>query len=120
VVFHKLTHDDLVCNVDLELAKVNLRLKQKNLALEMTPEAKEYLVEMGTDEKFGARPLRRTISNKIEDPLSEDILRGKYAGKAGIRVSVQGVAESRSFLFEGVDQLGADEQRLAAAGAEAT
>ncbi len=120
VVFHKLTHDDLIHIVDLELAKVNARLKQKSLTLEMTNDAKEYLVEQGTDEKFGARPLRRTISNKIEDPLSEDILRGKYAGKAGIRVSVQGEGDGRSFLFEGVDQPGTDEPRLAAAGAEAT
>ncbi len=121
VVFHKLTHDDLINIVDLELGKVSARLKTKNLALEITPDAKEYLVELGTDEKFGARPLRRTISSKIEDPLSEDILRGKYAGKAVVRVGVQGAGDKREFIFEGLDApTPPGESKLAVAGAEAT
>ncbi|HPM24453.1 MAG TPA: ATP-dependent Clp protease ATP-binding subunit, partial [Phycisphaerae bacterium] len=105
VVFHKLTHADMLNIVDLELGKVAKRLKERSLTLELTPEAKEYLVEKGTDEKFGARPLRRTISTMIEDPLSEDILRNKYAGKGIIRVSVTGEtgSEGRHFVFEGVD-----------------
>jgi len=104
VVFHKLTHADMLQIVDLEIAKVAARLKQRDLGLELTPEAKEYLVELGTDEKFGARPLRRTISSRIEDPLSEDILRGKYSGKKIIRVSVAGEGDQRHFVFEGVDE----------------
>jgi ATP-dependent Clp protease ATP-binding subunit ClpC len=104
VVFHKLTHADMLQIVDLEIAKVAARLKQRDLGLELTPEAKEYLVELGTDEKFGARPLRRTISSRIEDPLSEDILRGKYSGKRIIRVSVAGEGDQRHFVFEGVDE----------------
>jgi len=104
VVFHKLTHADMLQIVDLEIAKVAARLKQRDLSLELTPDAKEYLVELGTDEKFGARPLRRTISSRIEDPLSEDILRGKYSGKKIIRVSVAGEGDQRHFVFEGVDE----------------
>ena len=102
VVFHKLTHDDMIQIVDLEAAKVALRLKSKGLTLELTAEAKEFLVTQGTDEKFGARPLRRTISSKIEDPLSEDILRGKYADKKTIRVTIEGTGDERRFAFEGV------------------
>ncbi len=105
VVFHKLTHADMLSIVDLELAKVNKRLKNKGLTIALTPEAKEFVVEKGTDEKFGARPLRRTLSSLIEDPLAEDILRNKYAGKNTIRVTVGGTAEAddRHFVFEGVD-----------------
>ena len=104
VVFHKLTHADMLQIVDLEAAKVAGRLKSKGLTLELTSEAKEFLVTQGTDEKFGARPLRRTISTKIEDPLSEDILRGKYVGKQIIRVTVEGTGDERRFAFEGAEE----------------
>jgi len=120
VVFHKLTHDDLIHIVDLELSKVMHRVKEKGLKLDLLPAAKEYLVEQGTDEKFGARPLRRTISMKIEDPLSEDILRGKYTGKNVIRIGVEGEGDSRRFVFEGVVEPPKDAKAEAVAGAEAT
>ncbi len=124
VVFHKLTHADMLNIVDLELAKVNKRLKGKGLTIELTPEAKELLVEKGSDEKFGARPLRRTISTMIEDPLAEDILRSKYAGKGLIRVKVGGEPDSdaRLFVFEGVDapKGPAEKPDIVATGAEAT
>jgi ATP-dependent Clp protease ATP-binding subunit ClpC len=120
VVFHKLNHDDLLNIVDLELAKVGGRLKEKGLSLELLPAAKEFLVEQGTDEKFGARPLRRTISTKIEDPLSEDILRGKYAGKNVIRIGVEGEDDARKFVFEGVEVPPPEDQEQAVASAEAT
>ncbi len=105
VVFHKLTHDDLSQIVELELGKVAKRLKDRGLDVELTDGAREYLIEKGTDEKFGARPLRRAISSMIEDPLSEDILRNKYAGKNMIRIDVEGSEEegTRHFVFEGVD-----------------
>ena len=89
VVFHKLVHDDLIKILDLEMSKVNNRLKEHGLQMEFTTAAKEFLLEQGTDEKFGARPLKRTISSLVEDPLSEDILRNKYAGKNMIRVDVE-------------------------------
>ena len=119
VVFHKLTHADLIQIVDLETGKVSKRLKEKGLTLELTAEAREFLVEKGTDEKLGARQLRRTISKKIEDPLSEDILRGKYAGKKGIRVTVAGEDDDKHFVFEGIDE-GEGKPEPVITGAEAT
>jgi ATP-dependent Clp protease ATP-binding subunit ClpC len=89
VVFRKLTHDDLLNILDLEVAKVDQRLAEHGLHLQLADDAKELLLEKGTDEKFGARPLRRTISSLIEDPLSEDILRNKYAGCGVIEVLVE-------------------------------
>ncbi len=105
VCFHKLTHDDLLNIVDLELGKVEKRLVEKGLTLEITPAAKEFLVQKGTDEKFGARPLRRAISSMIEDPLSEDILRDKFSGKSGVQIDVEGEedSEDRKFVFHGLD-----------------
>jgi ATP-dependent Clp protease ATP-binding subunit ClpC len=105
VVFHKLVHDDLLQVLDLEVAKVNLRLKEHGLTLQLNDDAREFLLEKGTDEKFGARPLRRTISSMIEDPLSEDMLRNKYAGKSIIQVSVEEdeKTEEKNFKFTGVE-----------------
>jgi len=106
IVFRKLMHDDLVKIVELETAKVADRLKSKGLALELTQEAKDFLIEKGTDEKFGARPLRRAISAHVEDQLSESILRGEFAGKSRVVVSVLGEKgdgdDDRKLILEGV------------------
>jgi len=102
VVFHKLNHDNLSNIVDLEAAKVARRLADRGLTLELDPAAKDYLIENGTDDKYGARPLRRAIENKIEDPLSEAILRGEYEGKNRILVTVGEDEEGEEQLrFEG-------------------
>ncbi len=89
VVFHKLTHDDMIKIVDLEIDKVSKRVADRGYLLELDQAAKDYLVENGTDEKFGARPLRRAIENKVEDKLSESILRGEYTQKGRILVTVK-------------------------------
>ena len=70
-MFHKLVHKDMIRIVELESEKVVQRMKDKEYELELTPEAKEFLVDRGTDEKFGARPLRRAIEHLLEDQLSE-------------------------------------------------
>ncbi|MBU0641268.1 MAG: ATP-dependent Clp protease ATP-binding subunit [Planctomycetes bacterium] len=123
VVFHKLTHEDLRLIADLEVGKVNARLKEHGLQLELTNEARELLLEKGTDEKFGARPLKRTISSMIEDPLSEDILRNKYAGKSIIRITTAEDEDGeRKFVFEGHDKPPArdDKEEFTTTNAEST
>lgn len=79
VVFHGLTKEHLLSIVDLMLNDVRTQVLEKGLDLEVTKEAKELLAEYGFDPSFGARPLRRTIQNKIEDQLSEDILAGRFS-----------------------------------------
>src|SRR5262249_21693061 len=81
IVFRSLTKDDLKEIIGIELSKVMKRLKDKNLALVMTEEAKDLLIEKGTNTEFGARPLRRAIEHFLEDPLAEDLLRGAFNGK---------------------------------------
>jgi ATP-dependent Clp protease ATP-binding subunit ClpC len=102
VVFHKLTHEDLMRIVELEVGKVIKRLGQQGLKLELDQAAKDYLIEHGTDEKFGARPLRRAIENRLEDPLSEAILRGEYKGKNRIVVTTKADSEDEDthLVFE--------------------
>ena len=89
IVFRPLTREDLQTIVEFELAKVFKRLTEHGLKLELTDRAKEFLIDKGYNPEFGARPLRRAIEHYIEDPLSEDLLRGKFKNKKLIKVDVQ-------------------------------
>ena len=90
IVFKSLTREDLVTIVDYELRKVRGRLKEEHeLELDLTEEARQFLIEKGFNPDFGARPLRRAIEQHIEDPISEDILRGSYKNFSKIVVSVK-------------------------------
>jgi len=89
IVFRKLTHEDLIQIVDLELEKLAKRMQKKGIQLEVSKDAKDYLIEHGTDEKFGARPLRRAIEHHLEDALSESVLRGDFASKNKVVVTVK-------------------------------
>ncbi len=105
IVFHKLTHTDMISIVDLELAKLATRMDEKGIELEVMQDAKDFLVEHGTDEKFGARPLRRAIGQFLEDTLSEALLRGEFKGKNKVKVTVQPAKsddERPSLKLEGV------------------
>ncbi len=77
IVFHQLSTDDIIQIVDLMLNRVDTQMKNKDMGLELTRNAKELLAERGYDSSLGARPLRRTIQREIEDALSEKILFGE-------------------------------------------
>ncbi|MFM7595321.1 MAG: ATP-dependent Clp protease ATP-binding subunit [Flavobacteriales bacterium] len=74
IMFRSLTREDIHKIIDLELDKLILRIKTLGYNLEMTEKAKDFIVERGYDEKFGARPLKRAIQKFIEDPLAEGII----------------------------------------------
>jgi ATP-dependent Clp protease ATP-binding subunit ClpC len=107
IVFKSLTREDLETIVDFELRKVRQRLGEHELTLELTDEAKEFLIDKGYNPDFGARPLRRAIEQNVEDPISEDILRGSYKGRNRVVVTVTGEKEgedgedTRHLYFEG-------------------
>jgi ATP-dependent Clp protease ATP-binding subunit ClpC len=86
IVFRHLTPEDLKQVIDLELKKVRERLLERGLKLELTDAAKEFLIKKGSNTDFGARPLRRAVENYIEDPLSEELLKGEFQGKDTIVV----------------------------------
>jgi ATP-dependent Clp protease ATP-binding subunit ClpC len=86
VVFRHLTVEDLKSVIDLELKKVRERLLERGLKLELTDSAKEFLIKKGSNTDFGARPLRRAVENFIEDPLSENLLKGEFQGKDTITI----------------------------------
>ena len=85
VVFHALSQEHTVSIVDLMMEQVRSELKEKEIGLETTDAAKEWLAEHGYDPNFGARPLRRLIQDTVEDKLSEELLSGKIgAGDVAI------------------------------------
>ncbi len=87
IIFRHLTNDDLQEVVDLELGKVTERLAERGLTLSLTDDAKQFLIKKGSNLDYGARPLRRAIENFVEDPLSEELLKGEFEGKDTIAVT---------------------------------
>jgi ATP-dependent Clp protease ATP-binding subunit ClpC len=81
IVFHQLTKEDLLQIVELEVAKVFARIKEKEVMIELDQSAKELLIEKGYDPQYGARPMRRAVERYLEDPFAEELLRGNI--KAG-------------------------------------
>jgi ATP-dependent Clp protease ATP-binding subunit ClpC len=89
IIFRSLNRDDLHKIVSLELNKVARRLEEYNLTLEATPAALDLLADLGFDQEFGARPLRRVIQHKVEDPLSDGLLSGKFEHYIDVMVDVE-------------------------------
>jgi ATP-dependent Clp protease ATP-binding subunit ClpC len=89
IVFRSLTRAEIVRIVDLELHKVRERLSEHTLVLDVTDAAKALLGEKGYDPEFGARPLRRVITNMVEDRLSDGILAGTFKLGSTVRIDAQ-------------------------------
>jgi ATP-dependent Clp protease ATP-binding subunit ClpC len=96
IVFRPLTKEDLERIVDIEMQFVCERLKEQKITLELTPEAKEFLINKGFDPIFGARPLKRTIQRYIEDPLAQEIIAKRF--KEGSRIKV--LFKNGELIFE--------------------
>ena len=87
IVFRHLTEADLGDVIEMELKKVRGRLEDRGLKLVLEPEAKQFLIKKGSNLDFGARPLRRAIENFVEDPLSEELLKGEFVGMETIHIT---------------------------------
>jgi len=101
VVFPQLTQDEIIQIVDLMLARLDSRLRDQDMALELTPKAKALLAVRGYDPVLGARPLRRTIQRDIEDVLSEKILYGEISSGEIILVDTEGEGPAEQLTFAG-------------------
>ena len=86
IVFRPLSREDLAHIVDIEIGFVIERLKEHNIILEVTQEAKDLLIEKGFDPVFGARPLKRTIQRFLEDPLASDIISKRFKEDSKVKV----------------------------------
>ena len=101
IVFPQLSQEEIVQIVDLEIAKLDSRLKDKDMGLELTTMAKALLARKGYDPVLGARPLRRTIQREVEDVLSEKILYGELKSGEFVLVDATGDEKDSTFLFTG-------------------
>jgi ATP-dependent Clp protease ATP-binding subunit ClpC len=102
VIFRSLNKNDIEQIVSLELAKVAERLTEHNLTLHATPAALSALAEKGFDTEFGARPLRRVIQQRVEDPLSDRLLSGEFVNGDIVEVDItpEGELELRRAMPE--------------------
>ena len=89
IVFKSLAEEEIVKIVDLMIADLRERLIEQNMSINLTPEASRFVAKEGTDLSFGARPLRRAIQRLIEDPLSEQLLEGRWSSGSVIDVDVE-------------------------------
>lgn len=90
IIFRALTKADVKKIVNLELKKVMRRLRDQRIRLNVTEQAKSLLVDKGYDQENGARPLKRTIQNMIEDPLANGILTGQFGEGDSVSVVKEG------------------------------
>jgi len=96
IVFRQLSREGLIKIIDIEIGYVAERLKEQDITLEISQEAKDFLIEKGFDPVFGARPLKRTIQRFLEDPLAQELISKKYT--AGSRVKVS--RKNEELIFE--------------------
>ncbi|MEN6346979.1 MAG: AAA family ATPase [Armatimonadia bacterium] len=90
IVFHALTEAEIRQIVDLMLKRVNEALKQRGMSLKATEAARKLLAQEGYDPMYGARPLRRVIQKKVENPISSAILRGEFGDGDMVQVDAEG------------------------------
>lgn len=101
IVFPQLTQDEIIEIVDMFVGRLEKRLKDKDMGIELTPAAKVLLATRGYDPAMGARPLRRTIQREIENQLSEKIIFGEIKPGQIIAVDVAGEGDDATFTFTG-------------------
>jgi|GEM_PF-3583062 len=98
VVFKMLEKDSLSVIVDLEIEKLLVRLREKEIEMDLDGSARDFLITEGYDPNFGARPMRRAVERHLEDPLAEALLRAEF--KAGDLVSVSHEKDAKELSFE--------------------
>ncbi|MEC4679640.1 MAG: ATP-dependent Clp protease ATP-binding subunit [Nitrospirota bacterium] len=100
VVFHSLTKEHLIRIVDILIGELNARLVERGITLDVSDEVKRWLIDEGFEAQYGARPLRRTIQRCLGDPLSEELIKGKFKDAKKIKVIL--VDQTPSFIEEEV------------------
>lgn len=107
VVFRQLIRDDMVKIIDIVVKEMLNKVSSRDITIELTKGAKEFIAERGFDQVYGARPLKRTIQRFVENPIAEEILKGTFADGSRIRVKKKG-NELAFEEVERVDQVDSD------------
>ena len=100
IVFRNLEREDILKIIDIESKELLKNIRENKMELELEQSAKDFLVDKGFDQKFGARPLRRAIQKYVEDPLAEEILRGSFKDGTKILAKHPETAEELIFTTE--------------------
>jgi len=86
VIFHQLEKEQLYCILDILLRELNIRLLDKGIEIEVDDEVKQWLIQEGYEPLYGARPMRRAIQRAIGDPLSDELIKGRFKESQKVRV----------------------------------
>ncbi len=97
IVFRNLEKEDILKIIDIELRDLVKNVQENKMEITLDQSAKNFLVEKGFDQKYGARPLRRAIQKYVEDPLAEEILRGSF--KDGTKIVAKHVENTEELFF---------------------
>ncbi len=116
IVFHELSRDEVTEIIDLMIRRVRQQLETQGLGMELTQEAKYFVVDRGYDPTLGARPLRRALQRLVEDPLSEKILWKEYRAGETIIVDVEGEGPDAHVVFRAIEGFEPPPVELAGAG----
>jgi ATP-dependent Clp protease ATP-binding subunit ClpB len=96
VVFHSLGREELAAIIDIQVAELSRRLADRSITVSITEQARELIGELGYDPTFGARPLKRLVCQKIENPLASKIIAGEIADDSSVLVDAKG----KTFTFD--------------------
>jgi ATP-dependent Clp protease ATP-binding subunit ClpC len=88
IIFHPLERSHIMQIIDIQMRDLLKRMDAMGITVQLTKQAKEFLADKGFDPAFGARPLRRALQKHLEDPIAEEVLKGKYAEKSILRVKI--------------------------------
>jgi ATP-dependent Clp protease ATP-binding subunit ClpC len=102
IVFHKLSREQVYRIIDLMIMRIETQLENQGVSVELTDSAREFLINKGYDSVMGARPMRRSIQNYIEDPISEKIIAGEV--KPGHRIKISAADDEMVFEIEEYDK----------------
>jgi ATP-dependent Clp protease ATP-binding subunit ClpC len=97
IIFHSLEREHIMKIIDIQMKDLVKRMHSMNITIELAKAAKEFLVDKGYDPTFGARPLRRALQKHVEDPLAEEILKGKFVDGSRVKVKFNKKTEELRF-----------------------
>jgi ATP-dependent Clp protease ATP-binding subunit ClpC len=97
IIFHSLEREHIMKIIDIQMKDLVKRMHSMNITIELAKAAREFLVDKGYDPTFGARPLRRALQKYVEDPLAEEILKGKFVDGSRVRVKFNKKTEELRF-----------------------
>lgn len=97
IVFHSLQKKDILRIIDIEMKDLLKRMKSRNIDIQLTKGAREFLADKGFDPQFGARPLNRAIQRYIEDPIAEELMKGKFGDNSIIKATASKKKDGLTF-----------------------